>query len=170
MLQAFMAVSSVMALALAASVEERQRVEARVLRLNEELEDRVMSRTIELSTTNQELRAQVLERRGGRAGAQGAARARLREAQQVAHIGSWEWDIERNLIWWSEELYSIYDIDRESFRAASYDAFLERVHPDDRERVHAVIATALHDGLRSPSSTASSAPTGRSASCRRKDT
>jgi PAS domain S-box-containing protein len=146
MLQAFMAVSSVMALALAASVEERQRVEARVLRLNEELEDRVMSRTIELSTTNQELRAQVLERQEAEQGLK-ASEARLREAQQVAHIGNWEWDIERNLIWWSEELYSIYDIDRESFRAASYDAFLERVHPDDRERVHAVIATALHDGL-----------------------
>jgi PAS domain S-box-containing protein len=70
--------------------------------------------------------------------------SRLREAQTVARIGSWEWDIARDVVWWSAALYEIFDVDPESF-GASYQAFLERVHPDDRERVRECIQAALRD-------------------------
>jgi PAS domain-containing protein len=35
---------------------------------------------------------------------------RLNEAQRVAHIGSWEWDMKRNQVWWSEELYRLFEL------------------------------------------------------------
>ncbi len=62
----------------------------------------------------------------------------LLEAQQVAHLGIWEWDIAKNVVTWSDELYKIYGLNPAEF-AASYEAFLERIHPDDRERVGGLI-------------------------------
>jgi PAS domain S-box-containing protein len=56
----------------------------------------------------------------------------LRKAQEVAKIGSWQWDIEKDDITWSEELYRLYDIDPKK-GPLTYDKLMERVHPDDRE-------------------------------------
>ncbi|MDH4250551.1 MAG: PAS domain S-box protein, partial [Nitrospira sp.] len=61
--------------------------------------------------------------------------ARLNEAQRLAHIGSWELDLTTNRLSWSDEIYRIFEIDRNSF-GASYDAFLSLVHPDDRPAVN----------------------------------
>src|SRR5205085_3753046 len=66
------------------------------------------------------------------------------EAQRVAHIGSWEWDIAANQVSWSDELYRIYGLDPEMF-GASYEEFLARVHPDDRETAEKVVGAALAD-------------------------
>jgi PAS domain S-box-containing protein len=71
--------------------------------------------------------------------------ALLAEAQQIARLGSWEWDIAANRVTWSEELYRIYGVDPASF-GSSYEAFLELVHPDDRAFVDSVIRKALEDG------------------------
>lgn len=66
----------------------------------------------------------------------------LAEAQRLAHIGSWEWDIPTNTVVWSDELYRIFGFEPQEFRA-TYEAFLERLHPDDRPRVVAVVEKAL---------------------------
>jgi diguanylate cyclase (GGDEF)-like protein/PAS domain S-box-containing protein len=58
----------------------------------------------------------------------------LAEAQQLARIGSWEWDVAANLVTWSDELFRIYGYAPQSFEP-SYEAFLSHVHPDDRESV-----------------------------------
>jgi two-component system sensor kinase FixL len=63
---------------------------------------------------------------------------RLAEAQQLAQIGSWEWDTAADVVGCTDELYRIYGLSPETFRA-SYEAFLERVHPGDREMVDAVV-------------------------------
>ncbi|MBI5632755.1 MAG: PAS domain S-box protein [Nitrospirae bacterium] len=55
----------------------------------------------------------------------------LAEAQRIAHIGSWELDLRSNKLQWSDEIYRIFDIDRSLF-GASFEAFVELVHPDDR--------------------------------------
>ena len=68
----------------------------------------------------------------------------LLEAQRVAHLGIWEWDIRANVVTWSDELYKIYGLDPEEF-AASYEGFLERVHPDDRERVRGLVDTSYQN-------------------------
>jgi len=56
----------------------------------------------------------------------------LKEAQQLAKMGSWELNLDTGELWWSSEVYRIFEIDPERFRA-SYDSFLDTVHPDDRE-------------------------------------
>lgn len=60
--------------------------------------------------------------------------ARLREAQRIAHVGSWELEFPGNALLWSEEIYRIFEIDPTRF-GASYEAFLEAVHPADRPLV-----------------------------------
>jgi PAS domain S-box-containing protein len=62
------------------------------------------------------------------------ARRQLGEAQELARIGSWEWDIPQNVVWWSDELFRIYGLEPRSI-LPSYDEFLTRVHADDRESV-----------------------------------
>jgi|GEM_PF-1882320 len=71
---------------------------------------------------------------------------RLFEAQRLAHIGSWEWDIEDQSLWWSEEVYCIFGLNASQF-PPNYEAFLEIIHPDDRELVERVIANTLKNNL-----------------------
>lgn len=144
LLQSFMAVVSVMVLAVAATVCQRRRTEARVRRFNARLEGRVAQRTRELSVAYDALRDELRQREATELELT-RSDARLREAQRLAHIGSWEWEIEPNKIIWSDELYSLYGLDRETF-GASYEAFLERVHPDDRDRIRSAIEAAYADG------------------------
>lgn len=71
--------------------------------------------------------------------------ARLREAQGLTHIGSWEWDIVANSVTWSDELFRIWGIEPNGF-GESYEAYLETVHPDDRDFVDAAVRRALDTG------------------------
>ena len=68
--------------------------------------------------------------------------AGLARAQQIAHIGDWDWNIENNTLRWSEEVYRIFGLVPQEF-GASYDAFLNSVHPHDREYVQAAVNAAL---------------------------
>jgi diguanylate cyclase (GGDEF)-like protein/PAS domain S-box-containing protein len=71
--------------------------------------------------------------------------ALLAEAQELAHLGSWEWDARSGRIRWSDECYRIVGRDQQEF-SPSYDSFLGCVHPDDRERVRAATDAALASG------------------------
>src|SRR3954447_19640167 len=62
------------------------------------------------------------------------SRRRLEQAQAIAHMGSWEWDVRANKVTWSEELYRIYGLDPKAVPTATFEAYLERVHPGDQER------------------------------------
>jgi PAS domain S-box-containing protein len=75
-----------------------------------------------------------------------AGRERLAEAQQLAGIGSWTWDVIADEVSWSDELYRIFGLDPQNF-GASYEAFLDHVVPADRAFVDAVVQGALtkHD-------------------------
>jgi PAS domain S-box-containing protein len=72
------------------------------------------------------------------------SQALLVEAQQLAHIGSWDWDIAGNQVTWSDELYRIYGLEPQQFRA-SYDGFIEWVHPEDRAAVDEIIQKAFEE-------------------------
>jgi len=65
----------------------------------------------------------------------------LNRAQTVAAIGSWRLDVHRNELNWSDETYNIFGIPKGA--PMSYEAFLSRVHPDDREYVDKSWKTAL---------------------------
>ncbi|HUP19921.1 MAG TPA: PAS domain S-box protein, partial [Gemmatimonadota bacterium] len=71
--------------------------------------------------------------------------AQLAEAQSIARVGSWEWDIERDLVSWSDELHRIYGVEPGTVDL-SYEAYLGRVHPDDRERADRMIRAAYESG------------------------
>ncbi len=62
---------------------------------------------------------------------------RLVEAQELGHMGSYDWNILTDTNVWSDELYRIYGYEPQSFNA-SYDRFLAMLHPDDREKIQAV--------------------------------
>jgi len=68
----------------------------------------------------------------------------LVEAQQLAHIGSWEWDVVNNKIVWSDELYRLFGVTPENFEA-SYENFLKYIFPEDREMVNDIIQKAFTD-------------------------
>ena len=67
------------------------------------------------------------------------------EAQELAQIGSWEWDVAADVVSWSDELYRIFGIDP-AVHEATLDGYLALVHPDDRARVRANVEGALADG------------------------
>jgi two-component system sensor histidine kinase UhpB len=71
-------------------------------------------------------------------------RTLLAEAQNLAGLGCWEWDAASGRVTWSDELYRIYGVERERF-TPSYEGYLERVHPDDREQTRSTLARALMD-------------------------
>jgi PAS domain S-box-containing protein len=67
----------------------------------------------------------------------------LAEAQKMAHIGNWNWNIVTNGLYWSDEIYRIFGCSPQEF-GATYDAFLSYVHPDDREYVNNAVIEALN--------------------------
>jgi PAS domain S-box-containing protein len=65
----------------------------------------------------------------------------LKEAQRLAHIGNWEWNIPDNKITWSDELFKIYGLTPGRFEA-SYENYLRTIHPDERENVNKTVQEA----------------------------
>jgi PAS domain S-box-containing protein len=72
-----------------------------------------------------------------------AARDRLAEAQHLARLGSWEWNILDDTVWWSSELYSIFG--EAPGYVPSPTGVFEHVHPDDRERMREQVERALQE-------------------------
>lgn len=70
--------------------------------------------------------------------------SQLIEAQALAHIGSWEWDVINNKIEWSDELYRIFGLDPKNFEL-SYESYLGYIHEDDRDYLNSTIQQAFKD-------------------------
>jgi PAS domain S-box-containing protein len=90
---------------------------------------------VELELSNQELQSVVrrLER----------SESLLTEAQIAARLGSWEWDIRKDTIAWTDELYDLYGIDRGA--PIDFDTYIRHIHPDDREIARQAAANALRE-------------------------
>ncbi|MDH5327166.1 MAG: response regulator [Gammaproteobacteria bacterium] len=67
---------------------------------------------------------------------------RLVEAQRLAKIGHWELDLVSSHLHWSPEIFRIFQIDSNKF-GASYEAFLQAIHPEDRDEVNAAYVNSL---------------------------
>jgi formate hydrogenlyase transcriptional activator len=74
-------------------------------------------------------------------------KARLEEAQSVAHVGHWEWDLETNVIVWSDESYRIFGLKPQE-RPMDLATVRAIVHPDDRESLYRGVDEDLAAGLR----------------------
>ena len=130
-LQAFVVTAGLIGLLVGATVWESTRVAAETRRLNDELERHVQVRTAEL----QEAYDQLV-----------TSDARVKEAQELAHVGSWEWNVGDRSGWWSEELRRICGADPESF-GPDYDACMALSPADDWVTVTHVVQKALADCL-----------------------
>ncbi|HEX6323799.1 MAG TPA: ATP-binding protein [Vicinamibacterales bacterium] len=72
------------------------------------------------------------------------AKVALERAEALAHFGSWQWDLARNRVEWSPELYRIYGLAPGAFEG-TLEGYLARVHPDDRARVRAIVEGAFRE-------------------------
>ncbi|MEJ2692852.1 MAG: transporter substrate-binding domain-containing protein, partial [Candidatus Thiodiazotropha sp.] len=74
------------------------------------------------------------------------SRDSLNEAQRIARIGNWEWDITVDSLQWSAETFRIFGIDPEKF-GANFETFIVAIHPDDQARVRDFIRQSIAAGL-----------------------
>ncbi len=70
---------------------------------------------------------------------------RLLEAHRIARLGHWVRDIQKNEVWWSDEIYRMTDRTRQEWGSGSLEAFLDIVHPDDRNNVSQAIQAAISE-------------------------
>lgn len=70
---------------------------------------------------------------------------RLREAQRIGRMGNWKLDLSGQGLWWSDEVYSIFGMD--PAQGVTFDAFIGRIHADDRSRVQEAIQDAVRRSL-----------------------
>ena len=68
----------------------------------------------------------------------------LRDAQKTAHLGNWELDIAKNKLKWSDEIFRIFNLKPQQFEA-TYETFLDNIHPDDRGFVNKAYLDSLEN-------------------------
>ena len=66
---------------------------------------------------------------------------RLKNAERLAQVGNWVWDVKDDRVCWSAEIYRIFGIPQDQLPA--YDQFLQAILPEDRERVAQSIRDCL---------------------------
>jgi PAS domain S-box-containing protein len=140
-LQAFNATVALTSLFFAALVTERTRDRVALERAAAGLEERVRRRTSELFASNERLTREISERKDAEARLRQQER-QLVEAQQMARIGSWEWELREGTVAWSDEMYRIHGYQPKAF-PVTFERAVEQVVPEDLERIQRNNATAL---------------------------
>src|ERR1019366_2112466 len=101
-------------------------------------------RTEELGSANQALRAEIAERRRTEEALR-TAEERMRFALENAQVGIWDMDYATGVERWSEILEAQYGLQPGTF-GGTFEASIERIHPDDRESVLATLEKAVKSG------------------------
>ncbi len=113
-----------------------KQAKAEIKRLNEELEQRVLERTSQLTSVNSELTKEILQRQRAEE-ALLRSEAYLAEAQRVSHCGSFGWSVSSGHIVWSDETFRILECDPAN--KPTVEVVLQRTHPEDRAFVQATL-------------------------------
>jgi PAS domain S-box-containing protein len=119
-----------------------KQAKAEIKRLNEELEQRVLDRTSELTAVNRELTREVLQRKRVEE-ALLHSEAYLAEAQRVSHTGSFGWSVSSGHIVWSDETFRILEFDPGI--TPTVELIMQRTHPEDRAFVQKTLDQAARD-------------------------
>src|SRR5712671_6039635 len=119
-----------------------KQAKAEINRLNEELEQRVVERTSQLTSVNDELTREVLQRKRAEE-ALLRSEAYLAEAQRASHTGSFGWSVSSGNIVWSEEMFRIFEYDRAC--KPTVEGVLQRTHPEDRAFLQEKLDQAARD-------------------------
>lgn len=109
---------------LLSNIVNRNRMERELQRYREDCEEQVKERADELKRMNE----------------------RFTLATNAARLGVWDWDLQRNELFWDDRMYDLYGMRREDFTGA-YEAWLQGVHPDDRARCDEVSRLARNGDL-----------------------
>jgi PAS domain S-box-containing protein len=141
----FMIGVTVPSLALSADAAMRRRTEDELRAVHDELNRRAAARTTDLTDANRALHDEI-ERRKRAESVLDEQTRHLSEAQRLANLGSWVRNLETNEIVWSEQLYEIFGVQRGEEDTGSFDGYLQRIHPDDRERVRKQVQAAIKAG------------------------
>jgi PAS domain S-box-containing protein len=128
-LQLFMAVTTIVGVAVGGAVAGRQQAEGELRRAHASLELAVEARTRDLQSTLEKLRISDV---------------RFTEAQQLAKIGGWDWNVRDNTVTWSEELFRIFGFEPHSF-VPYFEKLFDDIHPQDRSKVSARIRDAIEN-------------------------
>ncbi|HEX9006020.1 MAG TPA: ATP-binding protein [Bacteroidota bacterium] len=127
----------------ASLLSARREAEERLETLNEELEERVQERTGQLETTNSELTGKISELQISQEEIR-KRDAQLLEAQQIAHLGSWEWELGTGRLTMSEELEKMFGLGQNG-NSITFEEYIARVHPGDRRFFRQIVEGALRD-------------------------
>src|SRR6266404_846586 len=118
-----------------------KQAKAEIKRLNEELEQRVLERTRQITVVNKELTKEILHRQRVEK-ALLCSETYLAEAQRVSHTGSWAWAPATGEIrYLSEECYRVLGVDPRGGQPR-FETFFEGIHPDDQAKVMETAETA----------------------------
>lgn len=71
---------------------------------------------------------------------------KLNQAQQIAHIGSWDWDLKTNQIWWSDETYRIFGVSAQGGYTPGFTENAKYIHPDDIKRYGELFEHSFNTG------------------------
>ncbi|HEY3273842.1 MAG TPA: PAS domain S-box protein [Methanocella sp.] len=125
-------------------ITERKSMWQALVKARQDLEQRVQERTRELEETNESLQLEAEEHRRDEAALR-ESEENLARAQMIAHVGIWNWDIEKDDLQWSDETYKMYGASPATFKP-TYDKFLNSVIPEDRDRVDRAVRESLREG------------------------
>jgi PAS domain S-box-containing protein len=103
-------------------------MEEALKKAHDSLEEKVKERTEELQTAYDLLKK---------------SESNLAEAQEIAHLGSWERDFASKEYSWSDEMYRIFGLKPQESKV-NYGTFLDYVHPDDRNYVNNAVKETLN--------------------------
>ncbi len=145
-LQALNASLAVASFVFASVVADRARAREELERGAAELEQRVRDRTLELTRANERLEHEIAEREEVETRLRRNERL-LSQAQEIARVGSYRWDLGTGEVRWSDELYRIHGHEPEAF-PVTLEVALAQVVPEDRARISANIRHAIerHEG------------------------
>lgn len=138
LLMSYVCVIGTTGLALANAVYQRSRAEAALLAERDSLERRVQLRT-EALLEDIEARKRIEQRLATR-------EKQLEDAQRLAQVGSWNWDVDTGAITWSKELYRIFGVDKAHFTLTPQN-IRPLIHPQGLDTLRTVFMQSVHTGL-----------------------